>query len=119
MKIDAIGLYQHKGIKPDFPLRCYPAVQLAYTSAAKISRIFILCIGIADLLIDLVEIGIGYDGFSAKNQFSLIGNTQRNILKSARIRCNYFSHQSIAARYGLEKLTAAVGKHDRQPVQFP
>ena len=69
-KVDILSSYKSKRIKPHVSLRSDLVIQLAHRSAAQIPRIFIFCIGITDLFINLLKIFIRNNCFASKDKLS-------------------------------------------------
>ena len=118
-KIHAVGLHKSKCIKSHISLCCNLVVELTDRTAAQIPGIFILCIGIPDLLVNFLKIFIGNNSFAPQDQFPLIRDSKRNVFKHSCIVRNYFPHFSVAAGHGFLQRTVPVGQNDRKPVQFP
>ena len=118
-KVHPFRPHKSKRIESDITLCRDLIVELTDRTAAQISRILILSIGIPDLFVDLLEILIGNNRFAPQDQLSLIGYRKRNILKHSGIVGYYFSHFPVAAGHGFLKRTFPVRKNDRKAVQFP
>ena len=80
-------------------------VQLTHRTTAQISRIFIFCIHICNLFIDLLKIFIRNHRLSAQDQLALIWNRKRNIFKNSGIVCDNLPDLTVSACDCLNKRT--------------
>ena len=94
-------------------------VQLTHRPTAQISRIFVFCIHICNLFIDLLKIFIRNNRLSAKDQLALIWYRKRNIFKNSGIVCDNFPDLTVSACNCLKKRTFTVCQYDGQSIHFP
>ena len=94
-------------------------IQLTDRATAEITRIFVLPVCLANLLVNFFKFRVGDDRLPAQDQLTLIRNMQRNILEYARVVRNDFSDLSISARDCFFQRTVAICQHNGQSVQLP
>ena len=110
---------QRKSVELHVALSRDLIVELTHRSTAKVSRVFVLRIGVSDSLVDFFKVRVRDDRFTANYQLILLRDLQRDIIEHPRIAGNDFARDTVTPGDGFRKFTVLIRQHDRQTVQLP
>ena len=93
--------------------------ELQRSSAAQVSRIFILSLALDYQAVYSLKFRITYHRLAAHDQFPLMIYALRNIHKPVPVMAHHLTYLAVSASYRFLKAAVLICKNQSKTVQFP